>query len=327
MDFTATYRLSLMRLRRVAENTRKNINGFLPSVLGLFEWKWGFPWLFLGLAVALIGVGLSVEPFDYLFGLARLLFSLTLISGIGWWLTSKQLKSRKPRLTRQQKKQGETLFGYRVWTWLPVLLMICLCAYTLALTNKIELSRELSLGYGWLVPADDPGPPNQCSIPKPPDSLTMYFGTNTIYATKFPHTVIGLHHHGDPPDKIDPKVILDRDKGGRLALTMDIFDDKGDIVAEIDRNHFTVNKNNFKIIHKNDDRSALSVFIPHNKEEVLDVRYLNPHSFQIAKAVLRFPGAPLIEVSDGQLRITPGGIMIASCLGSTFEADIVLEAN
>jgi hypothetical protein len=287
-----------------------------------------FHWRYSGVFIPLwfaTGVGMALAN---RFFLAYLFFVVFGIWTLCYWLNSDYLAKKKRELQRREvvrhadrlrtsaRKHGIALYG--VSSLLILITAVCLYAVHLAEIEYILSSRE-----EWLIPANDPPPPNYCAMPRPQGSITMYFGTNTIYATTFPHPVIALHHHGDPPQKIDPKVTLDRDKNGHLALTMDIFDANGDIVAEIDRNHFTVNRSNFKMVRN--DRSSLSIVIPHNKEEVLVARYLNPNSFQISKAILRFPGAPVIEVANGQLLISKN-MMIETCL-SSFRADIVVEAN
>ena len=71
-----------------------------------------------------------------------------------------------------------------------------------------------------------------------------------------------------------PKIIIEKNDRGQVAVTMDLFDSTGDIVAEIQKSQFTINPNNhFKIVRK--DKSSL-VEIPRWKEEVLSIGYLNP---------------------------------------------------
>jgi hypothetical protein len=124
----------------------------------------------------------------------------------------------------------------------------------------------------------------------PDNALLIFLGRATSYTTKFPHTVIEID------DK--PRLIVDRNRDNSIAVSVDIFGDDGKIIAELNKNEFTINEHNyFKVVRK--DRSSLAIFDDH-KSEVLSVRYLNPKAIWI-NAVLRYPDSNPIVIRG------PGG--------------------
>lgn len=129
----------------------------------------------------------------------------------------------------------------------------------------LQVNHELKSLRGLLMPANDPLPPSVCQN-VPDNALLIYLGGFTSFTTAFPHTVIEI-------DK-QPRLIIDKDKDGSIAVSVDIFGSDGKIIAELNNNEFTINEHNyFKILRK--DRSSLAIF-DDRKNEVLSVRYLNP---------------------------------------------------
>ena len=264
----------------------------------------------------MIALGLSVEPFDYLFNLARFFFFLSLVFAVGWWLTSDELSLRKPRTSRSQRRRAErvSFWPYRAWKWGAVSAFVAAFVFFLSLTNKVELSRELNLNHGWLVAADDPTPPNPCrSVPQ--NALLVMLGSNTVYGTQFPQHVLML--------KNDRILDLNRDGKGRVSVSTDLYDEKGDIVVEIKENKFTVANDAFEISRP--DLSTLSVTIKHKKERVLDIRYLNPRAVQIS-GIFRHPDDPVLEVREGQSFLDGRLLRVSNnCVGDAGNADIHIE--
>ena len=67
---------------------------------------------------------------------------------------------------------------------------------------------------------------------------------------------------------------------------MDVLDANSKIIAELNKNEFTVSPHNyFRMIRR--DRSSLAVFDDY-KKEVLNVHYLNPQAMWI-NAELKYP--------------------------------------
>ena len=85
---------------------------------------------------------------------------------------------------------------------------------------------------------------------------------------------------------------------------MNIFDSDPNpkIIATIEKNHFTVNPNNYFKVDWSRDHSRLAITDQHNVK-VLSLDYLNKGSLQI-DAVLYFPDI------KGSVRITEDGIFV-----------------
>jgi hypothetical protein len=97
-----------------------------------------------------------------------------------------------------------------------------------------------------------------------------------------------------------PKIIIEKNDRGQVAVTMDLFDSTGDIVAEIQKSQFTINPNNhFKVVRK--DKSSL-VEIPRWKEEVLSIGYLNPSEIKIT-GVFHYPGINPVRITEDALHV------------------------
>ena len=246
----------------------------IPEVRGFFHWKYSSSLIFFfyGLAVATIEIGLAVEPFQQLFSFAYLFFTCSLIWAVGWWLTSELLERKRPKLTRKQRKNKERVFDvfYRAWKWGIPLVMGLVFLYSIQRTQRIELARELSLLHGALAPANDPDPPNLCSLVD--DELGLYFGNMQVKASRFPLTVVRIAGK--------PAIIMDRNADHSLSLSLDVRSADGRIIARLDRNILTVNPNNYLSMERK-DRSTLSV-TDQNGIEVLHARYLNRRSFKLS---------------------------------------------
>lgn len=302
----ALRRLNRIRLRHLWRyiRARKEKSFPLSDVRGLFSWNWGFVLFFFASAVTIIGIGVAVEPFEYLFGLARLFFVLCLISAVGWWLTSKQLEKRKPRVTRKQKKHGERVsyVGYRIWKWGVAGLMVLVVGYALNVTAKVELSRELSLDHGWLMPANDLDPPNNCSFEisagagtgrtiklMPDNALKVFLGKVMVSYSSFPHNIFTVN-------KKNP-LVLNRDQSGRIALTMDILDRDGKVVVRFTDGFFTVNQN-ARLEMKRPNRNTLIVNDNYGNE-VLNIRYVNKKAV-VVSALLQYSHAKPVQIQKTQ---------------------------
>jgi len=269
---------------------------------GFFHWKYSgtLIFFFYGLAVAMIGIGVAIEPFDELFNFAYLFLAFSLIWGAGWWLTSEPLERRKPKPTRKQKKHKEEVsyVSYRAWKWGAISLMVLAFLCSVKLTAKIKLSRDLSLDHGWLLPANDPDPPNNCTFEvsagigtgrtiklMPDNALKVFLGKFMVSYSNFPHRIFTVN--GKNP------LILNRDAGERIALTMDILDKDEKIVVRFADGLFTVNQN-ARLDMKRPDRSTLIVHDNYGNE-VLNIRYLNK-SAVVVSALLQYSQAKPVRI-------------------------------
>lgn len=146
----------------------------------------------------------------------------------------------------------------------------------------------------WLVPGKEPtpDPPPGCDPPTLDHLMVLYGDSVSFIPLKnaiFPHTVIKI---GDKP-----KLTINKDKRGRMALSVDIYDERGYIIAQIENNRFTVNRNNYFKMTKT--HSTLAV-VDQRNQKVLDFRFINPKTIRL-DALLWFPelNRPVVLSEDG----------------------------
>jgi hypothetical protein len=146
----------------------------------------------------------------------------------------------------------------------------------------------------WLVPGKESTPTQRPGCRRPTfDYVTLLYGDSVSFVpTKgkwFPHTIIEIE------DK--PKLTVNKDKRGRIALSVDIYDERGYIVAQIENNRFTVNRNNYFKMTKT---SSTLVVIDQKNQKVIDFRFINPKTIQI-DALLYYPELkrPIVLSKDG----------------------------
>lgn len=152
-------------------------------------------------------------------------------------------------------------------------------------TNNYARGPKLS---GWLVPGSGATPKTfsagrgaqPCIIPD--DHVAVFLGGSVDVEKEFPRTIIQVGS--------TPRLILERQKDGTLAVSMDIFDSDPDprIIAKIVRNKFTINPNNYFTTEISKDGSRLQV-TDQRDIRVLDIRYINKRALSIS-AILHFPG-------------------------------------
>jgi len=86
---------------------------------------------------------------------------------------------------------------------------------------------------------------------------------------------------------------------GRVAISTDIYDSNHDIVTEIKDNKYLVDSSAFKV--SRESLSDLSVFIRHDKEQVLHIQYLNPTTISITG---------VFRTKSAELRVTPDSLYL-----------------
>jgi hypothetical protein len=204
--------------------------------------------------VSLSGTGLMLSLSQ--FELSTYLIIFSGISAGAWWCSLDFLNQKQT--VRRKVLQTHNRFGQVVGS----ILIAISAAWVVHLIDDYALEKELQLHTDWLVPASDPQPKTSCPVVD--GALQILLGNNTVYATSFPATIVSVDRK--------PQLVLDRDDQGRVAVTGNIFDENDDAIAEIDRNHFTVDGDVFKL--ERPDRSTLSVTIKKHKEEVLSIRFV-----------------------------------------------------
>jgi hypothetical protein len=278
----------IQRCRTVFRTRGGRLRRFLesPTVKEAFHWKYSSVLIFFlwSMVFAMAGLGLAVEPFRYLFTLARLLAVLAFMWSVCFWLTSEELENKKHQRS------------YFFWKWGFAFFIVSAFAGSIMLVNKIEIGRELSLYEGFLWPANDPDPPSFCSPDPKAAALKIFIGRNEAFATRFPFVVLRVRNKD--------RIIIDRDEAGRIALSADILDKDGQVIATFERGHFTLVQSN--ILDRKRDRSTLIVRDKY-KNEVLNVRFLNKNSIQFS-GLLRYP-------EYGEIQIPKSSAIDGICAG------------
>lgn|GEM_PF-4495929 len=183
--------------------------------------------------------------------------------------------------------------------------------------KKIIQQQEVT---GLLSPADEPIPPNPCSeLPPmpfggrpgglPSGATIVLLGNSASFGTSFPQTVI----------KIGDDSVLTMDKiDGRIAISAKLFSRDGRIVAEIEKNQFFINPNNY-FRKEHPDEHSLVIF-DQEGVEVLNVRFVNPTTIRFV-GVIRHPKGTL-EISS-----THGLFANSICTGESRVAHFYIPVN
>src|SRR5581483_11053126 len=111
----------------------------------------------------------------------------------------------------------------------------------------------------------------------------VYVGNISSVQNRFPHTVLRVNGRD--------VLVLDRNARGQIAITAEVRDLNGKIIATIDRNNFNLTQNALETHKPMPDKSTLVVYDEYGKR-VLYVRYLNRHAIRIA-AILFSNGHPI----------------------------------
>lgn len=147
---------------------------------------------------------------------------------------------------------------------------------------------EETVTSGFLVPGDEPTPPNRCTngpFPLPKDAMLVILGNSASWGTSFPQTVI----------KIGNDRMLTMDEiAGQIKLSGKFFSSDGRIVAELKDNEFFINPNNY-FRKKRPDSHSLVVY-DQQGVEVLNARFINSHTMKIT-GVIRHP-LTTVEISE-----------------------------
>ncbi len=147
--------------------------------------------------------------------------------------------------------------------------------------------KELAASSGTLKSAGIPSPLSRCPVKA--GAFTIYAGNQVSWATQFPHIV--FQYAG-----ID-LVVLDKDSTGNVAVTGKIFDDRGNLVARLDRNQYI--STNYAGYFKRPDASRLAVFDNHG-DPVLEVQLLNDNAIRL-QGTLRVPGRKPITITQHKI--------------------------
>jgi hypothetical protein len=196
---------------------------------------------------------------------------------------SRQKFDKKPQQLKARLALKKACVDYWRANISGSLVLILLTVSCLIWTRSSEVEYELAQLGGFLIPANDPDPPG-CAMPMPfrvgNGFLKIYLGQVMVGYSVFPHKIMTVN-------KAHP-LILNRNKEGRIAVTMSIFDQDNKIVVGFDAGKFTVNPNT-RYRMERPDHSTLVVWDNYNNE-VLNMRYINSAAM-IISGLLHYPGA------------------------------------
>ncbi len=253
----------------------------------LVRWRFaqiGIAILPLTIGGIMLGIG-ALRPAEYCFIFAALWGILVII---------REKFPHESRTDRRIAKTGSIIGICLVLWWV----------LTVIEDKRTEVAIHSTEGV-WLVPAHKASPYSSC--PVMPRALTIFWGDSVSSVERsFPHMIMRV--------KGEPKIVLEKNEEGQIAITMNIFDEQENIVAEIEHNHFTLNPNNYFKLNYSKDLSRLSVQIAHQNEKVLDLEYLNPSAVRIL-GVFRYRHAPPIVSTKSALFIGGTQFSGGSCFG------------
>lgn len=177
------------------------------------------------------------------------------------------------------KSYRATIIGFGIGATLLIWIGVWILYRQASAYNSHAPETEL---HGVLVPANDPSPPNPCTMPIPSEAVSVFFGSAAAWTSQLPMVVLQV-------GGLDLLTI--KKTSGGLAVSAKIFSADGRIVADLDDNEFNVNPSNyFKV--KRPDRSTLIVY-DQRTNAVLNVRYLNPKAVRVS-GIFFAPGHKII---------------------------------
>jgi hypothetical protein len=170
---------------------------------------------------------------------------------------------------------------------------------------RVNLARALKEQSAPLVAATLPRPvSSNCPIPR--GAVALYLGNTVSVVTEFPHVVFRVHS--------EDVFVIDRNSAG-LLISFAVFDDRGNVVARLERNRFMAMNSASHVERPN--KSNLIMF-DGRESKVLGVQFLNPQAIKIT-GMLRYPGTESIVIGEKYVGIG-GSIAPPACKTGT-EAD------
>lgn len=171
---------------------------------------------------------------------------------------------------------------------------------------KTSSDNNVQKAQGYLLPANDPMPSNQCNNMTDNNSLSVYLGSNMAFTDRFPANIIEL----------SGEKVLSIDKNNKgISVSCLLRSDDGRVVVAIKNNKFIINPNNYWYFEQ-PDKHTLVVY-DQKGNMALNVRYLNKNAIKIL-GTFRYstpPHAPVII--DDQTINLPNRVKISNgCSGN-----------
>jgi hypothetical protein len=209
------------------------------------------------------------------------------------------------------------LLAERVATRWVTTIMALGVALSVSIYKEVPPPRPGETTHGWLVPANDPTPPNACSNtaptqvgppgfkmpPLPPHALLFIFGRSAAWATR---------ENGTTRIAQAGSCTMSAVRNGRnLAIDADIYDINSDLVARIRKNEFRLIPGKYSYEEQPDE----STLIVHDKQgkELLYVRYANIGAVRVRGVFACSDISPVVVTNDKI--IASGTLFDANCGG------------
>jgi len=254
---------------------------------------------------------------------AYALFAVWFVWSLMLWITSDYLyraRGRSEKLPAKRKQLSQEKITeimhsksrtYRITKWSGIAGIALLWTVCILVIARWNYSWELQQNFGVLTPADDPMPPvpSACSQPEP-GSLRFYGGGGLVWTTKSKMILVEIR--GTP-------LLSESIQNGHLEVSGDIYTSDGDLV-HISKNSFQA-ASDLQFKPERPDRHTLRVLDKWH-QEVLYIRYLNPHAIRVRGIFWSRGSRAPVVVSDKEVNL--GGMHIVGSCGSNPEAAFVL---
>jgi hypothetical protein len=274
--------------------------------MGRKEHAWYLRTGVVGVAVAFFGLVAGYMYAIEKFGWAMVFIGLTAVCfGVIWCRLEEVLVPRTNQIDSifvpSRKRQA-----------VGIVLITLMSGWVVFLTNEkgIEKKNEAIRNQEkatdeWLIPGNEPTPQMPCvgydsvhhtvvadaNRPVPEDHLALFYGGSVSIQKLFPRIFLRVADI--------PRIIVDKNADGQIAVTLDIFDSSGKtLIARIEKNHFKLQPNGYFDSEFSSDKSRLNV-TDKGGQRVLDIHYLNEKAL-VLDAILFYPGLsePIVIEKD-----------------------------
>jgi hypothetical protein len=161
---------------------------------------------------------------------------------------------------------------------------------------------------GWLQPADEPTPPNACDRWPIEKEMTVLLGNAAFFVTK---NFLATRQDRFVPLSIcgTAAMTVERSPNG-MKINTTIHDTAGELLGNIVNNGYDIPKDDRLIVEHSGDLSSLVVHDAKG-EELLYIRYFNPHLMRLRGTFVCHSGQPVIVINNEAIVIT-GPIVLDS---------------
>lgn len=160
---------------------------------------------------------------------------------------------------------------------------------------------------GILLPGNSPDPDSvKCIKSLPADPFFVSYGSNIVAGSRPTGALTIIRMGGEPLLEVEP----DNNTGNIIISILKIFNNKGEIIARVDKDGFWVRPDTRK---KWPNDSTLVVF-DHTDTQVLRLEYLNRRAISV-EGIFRHPKSQTIEITNDSM-IVGGGMRLSGNCGS-----------